>query len=268
MPRIRTLTVLLVALVAIVGVAAPASAGATRTASPATDSAAFAQEGNATDGPNATGGPATITVSASGSAQAQPDQAILRVSSIAVAENSSTAADRLARNVTQLRDALLAANLSADQVRTVRYDLFQQEPDRGPERTGPNRTQFVARQTLEIRLNDTDRTGEIVDVAVGNGASEIEDVAFTLSEATRQQLQQRALGKAVGDARGQAEAIAAASGLELGDVRSISTADRGPVFARETAAVSADAGGETTIDSGPVTVTATVSVTYNATATG
>lgn len=265
MLRNRRLTVLLVALVTVVSVAGPASAGAAG-ASSATDAAQLQQDGNVTTNATA-GGPATISVSASGSAQAQPDQAVLRVSSIAVADNSSTAADRLARNVSQLRDALLAANLTEDQVRTVRYDLFRQEPEREPAATGQNRTQFVARQTLEIRLNDTDRAGEVIDVAVGNGATEVEDVLFTLSEATRQQLQQRALEKAVADARGQAEAIAAASDLELGGVRSVSTDGGGPVFARETAAVSADAGGETTIDSGPVTVTAQVTVTYNATAT-
>lgn len=271
MPRNRTLAVLLVVVLTVVGVAGPASAGATAAPAHATDSTALAQEGNATDdGPNATDdGSATITVSASGTAQAQPDQAVLRVSSIAVAANSSAAADRLARNVTQLREALLAVNLSEDQVRTVRYDLFRQEPEREPRTAGANRTEFVARQTLEIRLNDTDRAGEIVDVAVGNGASQVEDVTFTLSEATRRDLQQRALREAVGDARGQAEAIAAAADLELAAVRSIATDGGGPVFARETAAVAADAGGvQTTVDSGPVTVTATVTASYNATATG
>jgi uncharacterized protein YggE len=264
----RTPAVLFVVLLTAVAVVGPASAGVV-VAQSTTDAGALAQQGNATG--NATGGTATVSVSATGTAQAQPDQAILRVSSIAVADNSSVAANRLARNVTQLRDALLAANLSEDQVRTVRYDLFRQEPerDRGPRAGGPNRTQFVARQTLEVRLNDTDRAGEIVDVAVANGATEVEDVTFTLSEATRRQLQQRALREAAADARGQAEAIAAAADLELAGVRSISTGGGGPVFEQERAAVTADAASaETTIESGPVTVTAQVTVTYNATATG
>lgn len=260
MSRTRAIAIVVAALVVASGFA-----GVSAAATPATDvqlSSTPAQQVNASGN-----GTATVTVSASGQARAQPDTAVLRVSSIAVADNSSVAAERLTENVSQLRDALLAANLSADQVRTVRYDLFRQDRDREQRAADRNRTRFVARQTIEIRLNNTSRAGEIVDIAVGNGASEVDDVTFTLSEATRQQLQRRALTKAVEDARAQAEAIAAAAGLELAGVRSVSTGDRGgPVVARETAAAAQAGDAATTIESGPVTVTASVTVTYNATA--
>ena len=205
----------------------------------------------------------TVTVSATGDVLAEPDRAVLTFESTGTATTPQAATERLARNTSRLRTALLNANLSADQIRTTGYGL-DEISDRDGTPTRNDATRYRARQTTVVEVSNTSRVGELIDVAVGNGATAVLGVEFRLSEERRSELRNRALREATESARTQAETLAATEGLRLTGVRSISTgsADVQPFVSRETALAS-DAG--TRIDPGPVTVEATVEVTYAAT---
>ena len=217
------------------------------------------QTGDATNATHAT----TISVSATGDVQAEPDLAVLHLESAATASDPGTAAERLAANVSRLRTALRNANVSDENLTTVTYGVFEMT-DRGEETPTANATRYRAEQVIAVEVTNTSRVGELIDVAVANGATGVRGVTVTLSEETRTDLRNRALEEAMGSARSEAETLAATEDLRITGVRSISTGIDGfePFAARETA-VAADAG--TQIDSGPVTVRATVEVTYNAT---
>lgn len=213
------------------------------------------------DGPDANG-TATVQVSAAGEVEAEPDQALVRVAAVATGEDATTARDRLAENVSQLRDALRAAGIGDDQIRTIHFDVGQEyrETREGREPAG-----YRATQAFEITLSNVSRVGEIIDVAVDNGANRIDGVEFTLADDTRSQLRADALREAVSNARADAVVLANASNLTITGVRAVSTGEGGfqPQRAQLTAEA-ADAG--TTVEPGPVTVSASVTVTYNATA--
>ncbi|WP_459193340.1 SIMPL domain-containing protein [Halosimplex sp. J119] len=196
----------------------------------------------------------TVTVSASGSVSAEPDRAVVNVAATAEGETASAATEALATNVSTLRDALNSENLSVESVRTTDYAVYQQE-DNGT-------TTYVARQSFAATTTDTSEAGALIDAAVANGATEINGVTFTLSDDRRQALRSEAIDDAVTDARAQAEAVADSTGLSLGGVSAVSTGESGGGF--DTARIGADEG--TTIDASPVTVSATVEITYNATA--
>lgn len=201
-----------------------------------------------------------VQVSATGQATAEPDQAVLRLSVVATGEDAETARTRLAENVSAMRDALREAGVADDQVATVRYDLG--ENHRGPrEEDAPA---YRAIQSFEVTLNETDRVGEVVDVAVANGASRVDRVRFTLSSERQRELEQEALADAMNASRRKASTLADSGGLQLAGVHRIETSPQRRGYVLETAAAS-DAGGGTSIDSGPVTVTVQVQVTYNAT---
>lgn len=208
----------------------------------------------------------TIRVSATGQVEADPDEAILRVAAVATGDTANAARERLAENVSSMREALAEANVSDDDVRTIAYDIFQEEdrdPETGERTTGPYR----ATQAFEITVSDIDRIGPIIDAAVSGGANRVDDIQLTLSEETSRELRAEALTEAMENARSDAEAVANASELTIVGVHSVDTADSGfePFRAQVATEAAADAGG-TQIDSGPVTVTATVTVVYNATA--
>lgn len=207
-----------------------------------------------------------VTVGASGQAQAQPDKVVVRLEVEALADDPRDARTQVADNVTKMRSALTDIGLEESQIRTVDFNIYEdrirpRKPNERPE------TAYRASHGIVIELDDIDDVGGVIDVAVNNGASNIHDVQFTLSEETRSELRREALQDAMANARGQAETIASSANLRLTDVDSVSTQDvRFPGPRHEALAAAGDGGGGgTALNSGPVTVSATVSVTYNAT---
>lgn len=207
----------------------------------------------------------TVTVTASGRAEAEPDKAVVRVSVEATADDPSVARRRVAENATEMRDALVDLGLPGDSIRTVGFNVYEdrvrpREPDTRPS------TVYRARHAFAVEVDDTARVGEVIDTAVSNGASSVHGVEFTLAEDTRRELRQAAIEEAMTDARTRAEAIAAGGDIAIAGVHAVRTGgvDRGrPVPVP--AAADGGAGGGTSIESGPVSVAATVTVTYNAT---
>lgn len=206
---------------------------------------ALAQTGN-TASQTTTG--ATVSVSATGTAAAEPDRAVVYLATSATAPTAGAATERLAANVSELRDALESSNLSVESVRTTGFQVFSQREN--------GSTVYVARQSFEVTTTDPEAAGDVVDAAVAAGPTEVDGVAFALSEDRRQNLRAEAIDAAVTDARAQAEALADSADLTLGDVRSVSTGGGfdGPTRLAET----------TDIDASPVSVSASVQVTYNA----
>lgn len=232
--------------------------------SPASESVATATQ--ASSHAPGQGGARTVSVSASGGAQTSPDQVTVRVAVVATGDDAPTARQRLAENVSQMRSALSDLGVSDDQIQTSRYDL-RQDLRRPPREGEQPQLQYRGEHSFVITVSDTDMTGQIIDTAVTNGANNVEDVEFTLSEDERRSLRQEALRDAMENARGQAETLASASELTITGVHSVATSEGFHRPYLETAAAGGDGGGApTTVDSGPVGVQVQVQVTYNATA--
>jgi len=209
----------------------------------------------------------SITVSASGDVEATPDQAVVRVAVTAAGNDSTAVREELASNVESVRAALADYGIPDENVRTAHFDI-RQERERTPE--GTELGDYRGVHALEITTDDTDAAGELIDLAVDNGADTINGVSFTLSDEKREELHNDALEAAMANADTRADTLASASDLSVTSVHSIHSADTGyRPYRMETAYVTADgaaAAGGTSVESGPVTVTADVRVTYNATA--
>lgn len=210
-------------------------------------------------------GDRTVKVAATGQVDAEPNRAVIRVAATARGDDASAVRDRLSQNASAVRQALLDAGLSEGQITTTRFNIRRNHRAR-EERSEP---EYEAFHEFTVTLNETDRAGEIVVLAVENGATQVRDVRFTLTREKRQQLRQDALSKAMDNARTEAETTAGSAGLEVTGVDSIVTASTNtrPYEAQHDVAFAANAGGggAPAIESGPVTVSASVQVTYNAT---
>lgn len=220
--------------------------------------------GSATAGQAAPDGQ-SITVSADGTVEASPDQAVVRVAVTATGNDSSAVRDEIAARSEEMRAALASYGIPAENVRTAHFDI-RQERQRTPE--GTERGRYVGTHAFEITVEDTDAAGEVVDTAVNNGADRVDGVSFTLSEQKRETLYQDALTNAMANAETRADTLADAGGLSVTDTHTIvSTNTDYRAYRVETAAFSGGvAASGTSVESGPVTVTADVRVTYNATA--
>jgi uncharacterized protein YggE len=64
-----------------------------------------------------------------------------------------------------------------------------------------------------VRVDAIEKVGEVVDAAVGSGATSVSNIRFDLKD--RQAVQQRALAEAVTDARARADALAKAAGVSI-----------------------------------------------------
>jgi len=208
----------------------------------------------------------TIQVTASADATAAPDSALIRPTVVATGDTAEAARSQVADDAARMRATLRELGVGDDRVRTTYFDI------RAISETPRNETEIVgyrAEQSFEIEVEVSDddignRTGSLVDAVVQNGANQVDGVQFTLSDERRQELRRQALERATNTARGDADHLAAVTDLSITGVHSVSTGDGGvsPVDASlEDSAADSPA---SVFEPGPVTVSATVSVTYRA----
>jgi len=79
-----------------------------------------------------------------------------------------------------------------------------------------------ATQILKVKTTDLTKVGTIVDVAVNNGATNIQNINFGLSNDKEQEYKAKALAEATASARAKAETIAKSLGVKLGKIQSVS----------------------------------------------
>jgi uncharacterized protein YggE len=197
-----------------------------------------------------------ISVSATGSAETQPDLAKLQVVIKSEGEDPATIREELADSSSELEEALNEADVD---YKTVDYEI------REPYRNEPDSPNYVGRHAFEMTVNNPDNVGDIVDVATSAGA-EIQRLDMTLSDEKRQELRDKAIENAMNDARHQAETIATAGDLVVNDVITVDASQRGyrPLTFNSTPEAGGSDGAATSIQTGQVSVSYSVSVTYDA----
>jgi uncharacterized protein YggE len=102
------------------------------------------------------------------------------------------------------------AGVPKDAIRTIGYDLHPEFDYANGRQTFRN---FLARNTVEVRLDDIDRVGTVIDAASSGGATTIAGIRFDVRD--RSGLERTALRQAVADARARADAAAAGAGATI-----------------------------------------------------
>ncbi len=121
---------------------------------------------------------------------------------------------------------------------------------------------YLARNSIEVRLDDLSRVGEVVDMAVGSGATSVGGVRFDLKD--RAAAEREALRLAVADARARADAAAAGAGTRVDAVIRIEEQRQGtpePRPAMMAMRAGSEAATETPITAGDVEIRARVTLT-------
>ena len=159
---------------------------------------------------NTTPEPPVVVTSGEGLVQAVPDRAWITITAESRAGNPRDAQRRNADAMTPVIDKLRTAGIPADAIRTIGYDLQQEWDYVNNQRTSRG---YVARNTIEVRVDAIDRIGELLEMAVGSGATSVGGVRFDLKN--RATLERDALRLAVEDARARADAAAAGAGRSI-----------------------------------------------------
>ncbi|MGZ8702409.1 MAG: SIMPL domain-containing protein [Gaiellaceae bacterium] len=195
-----------------------------------------------------------ITVTGLGTVMAVPDEAQF---SLGVSTNGRTAKDALAANsaqMTQVIAALKAAGVAERDIATQNVSVGESYEGEG------RRNGFVAQNSVSVTVHDVDRASDVLEAASAAGANQVSGPALT--RADRDGLEHKALAKAVENARGRAEALADAAGVDLGRVTAIvESAGGGVIFAEGRAAMDS-AVTKAPIERGTQEIQATVTVTF------
>jgi len=206
-----------------------------------------------------------IHVSGSGSVTGTPDRAQLTFSVQTENPNVKTAQSDNAVRMNAVIDALVAAGIPKDQMKTTGYSIYPVYQDS----TGllnPKIKTYQVTNTLQVTLRDVNQTGTVIDTAVTNGINTVSSIQFMLSDEQAQTLRSEALKKAVTLARADADVVAAALGVNITGTQSadISQGYMPVVYDtyRAEAAITKSAV-PTPIQPGDVTVTAQVTITYS-----
>ncbi len=151
-----------------------------------------------------------VVMSGEGLVKAAPDQAWVVLATESRSKNPKEAQSQNANAMSAVQQKLTGAGIAKDAVRTLSYDL-QLESDWVNGRQVPRG--YVARNLIEVRLEDISRVGEVIDLAVTSGANAVQSVRFDLKN--RETLEREALKRATADARARADAAASGAGRTI-----------------------------------------------------
>lgn len=216
--------------------------------------AAFAQ----TPPPPPASGPPVIVTRGHATVKRAPDQAWVSIASESRASTPAEAQRLSAEAMTAVQSALAKAALPPDAIRTTGYSL---QPDM--EYTGGRARVrgYIARNQIEVRVDNLERLGQVIDAAGSSGATSMSGLRFDLKE--RKAVEREALRLAVEDAMGRAKAIAAGAGAGLGAIvrieEHVEQASPRPYMTMRTE--TAAAGPTTPITPGELEIEGTVTVT-------
>jgi uncharacterized protein len=153
---------------------------------------------------------AMVVVSGQGVVFAVPDRAWITISAESRAPSPREAQRLNAEAMRPVQDKLRGAGIAADAIRTIAYDVQYEWDFVNNKRVGRG---YVARNTIEVRVDAIDRVGELLEIAVGAGATALGGIRFDLKDQAK--LEREALRLAVLDARAKADAAAAGAGRSV-----------------------------------------------------
>lgn len=153
-----------------------------------------------------------LTVTASGRAENQPDEARMQLGVQSMAANAQEASRLNREKMEQVTQALQQLGVQPEQIQTRNLNL--QRIDRGPERG-----RFRANNVVEVTMRDMSKVGEAVTAVTEAGANLLSGPDLRIRDRERANLS--AYAAAFRAARQRAEVYAEAAGMEIDRVLGI-----------------------------------------------
>lgn len=163
----------------------------------------FAQAPATSDGP-------VIVTTGEGVVKRTPDRVWVTIAAESRARSPREAQRANSDAMSAVMQKLKGTGLPAEAIRTTAYDL---QPEFDYANGRQTLRDYVARNVVEVRLDDIGRVGEILELAVGSGATSVSGVRFDLKD--RGAAEREALRLAVADARQRADAAASGANVRV-----------------------------------------------------
>jgi uncharacterized protein len=160
-----------------------------------------------------------IAVTGTGRVAVRPDTGVIDVGVEARAARLSDATAEVERKMRDVLAAVKAAGVRDADVRTTIYAIDPVAEPRQPGDASARIIGYRVSNVVQVRARDVDSLGRILDASVAAGANVVRNIHFTLGDPTRVEAEARAL--AMQDASARARQIAAAAGVRLGPLLSV-----------------------------------------------
>lgn len=199
-----------------------------------------------------------VNVTGTGQVAVTPDVAYIN---IGVRSQAESVADALKANnaqAQQIKDVLMEQGVEEKDIQTSSFNVYPQtEYDFNG---NPVKNTFVVENTVYVTVRDLDAMGSLLDVVAQNGANSIYGIYFDLLDKTEALKQAREL--AVEYAKVQAEEIASAAGVELGEILNISVYSMIAEGYGIGGGYASQAFSKVPVSAGPMVITADVNIAY------
>lgn len=151
--------------------------------------------------------PPVVVTTGEGVVKAAPDRARLSMATEGRARGPREAQQQSAVLMTAVQKSLQDSQIPKDAIRTTGYDLQQEYDYVNGKQISRG---YVARNSIEVRVDDIARAGVVLDAAVAAGATSVGGIQFELKD--RDKMEREALRLAVVDARARADAAVSGAG--------------------------------------------------------
>ena len=169
--------------------------------------------GRAVQDAQSPGGPPIIVTQGDATVTVAPDRAYVQISAEGRAQKAADAQRIAATAMTSLQTALKTTGLPADAIKTTGYSLTPENDYANGRQTFRD---FLARNQLEVRVDDLSKLSAIIDASGASGAASVSGLRFDVK--ARDSVEQVALKQAVADAMTRAASIAAGANRSVGEI--------------------------------------------------
>jgi uncharacterized protein YggE len=202
----------------------------------------------------------TISINGSGTVYVTPDMASINLGVQTRDEQVKDAIAESNRVLERIRELLAEYGVEEADVQTTNFSVYPYS-DYAPDGLQMNVT-YQVDNTVNVTLRDLSKLGEILDAVIEAGANSIYGIQFAVSD--QESAYNQAVEAAVENAAERAGALAAASGAELGELKSMTTYFGGggiPMMYAE-AATGRGGGGDIPLSPGAMEIRVEVTAIY------
>lgn len=165
----------------------------------------------------------TINVAGNSELNVKPDEAEVWAGISIVKDSADDAQTEANTIMNDIIDGLKQNGIKEGDIQTEQLNLYEERTwtrDEGSKVVG-----WRATQILKIKTTDLTKVGEIVDIVATNGANQINNIQFQLSEQKEKEYKQQAIAQATKNAKEKAEVIADSLDVKLGKIKTVSEAN-------------------------------------------
>lgn len=201
----------------------------------------------------------TLSSSGTGEVYLVPDVAYIYVGVRADADDVSTALDNNNAQANAVAQALKDLDVDAKDIQTTSFNVYPMQ-DYGMDGT-ISRNYYVVENTVYITVRDLSKLGTLLDAVVKSGANTINSISFDVQDKAEAMVQARDM--AIANAIAEAESIAKASGVKLGNLQYVSAyTNNVPMPTYDGKGGSMSAAVNVPISAGQLVISASASMTY------